>query len=288
VIIPAFNAARVLCQQLEAMTAQKPDQGWEIVVVDNGSDDHTVAAANSYASRLPLRVVTETRRGVNCARNRGISNTTGEKILFTDADDIVGPNWVNAMSEAIRPNSVVGGWLDRQHLDPDPPRRLDSAPTSAIFVGDWLPYPIGCCMGWDRSLLERIGNFDSRIKYGGDEVDAAWRAQILGAEMVQAGDDAIIVRRERANLVALRSSLNEFGRSQARLTLRFAPHGHPNLGAARAGLRSLKASFAAVLAKEPDAMEAKKRSIYHRAVARQLLRYELRLDQPPEAARLSL
>lgn len=96
VIIPALNEALVLRRCLDALHAcpQPPD---EIVVVDNGSTDGTVALAASY----PLvRVEIEPRKGVSYARTTGFDTARGDIIARIDADTIVHSSWAKAVRDA--------------------------------------------------------------------------------------------------------------------------------------------------------------------------------------------
>jgi GT2 family glycosyltransferase len=73
-----------------------PDHRREVVVVDNGSTDDT----RRVAGRFPVRVLVEPRRGAVHARNRGVRETTGEILAFTDADCTVTSHW---LTELVRP-----------------------------------------------------------------------------------------------------------------------------------------------------------------------------------------
>ena len=74
VVIPTFNAADVIEQQLAALAGQKDAAPFEVVVADNGSTDDLASAVAQWRKALPgLRVVDASRdRGVSVARNVGI------------------------------------------------------------------------------------------------------------------------------------------------------------------------------------------------------------------------
>ena len=76
IVVPAFNAARTLPETLRSLLAQTFTD-FEIVVVDDGSTDRTVAVARSFADRR-IRIVQQPNRGLPGARNSGIDAARGD------------------------------------------------------------------------------------------------------------------------------------------------------------------------------------------------------------------
>jgi glycosyltransferase involved in cell wall biosynthesis len=118
---------------------------WEVVVVDNGSTDDTPGVLKSFAGRLPLRNVVETRRGHSPARNRAVDTANGDYLLWTDDDVIVEPGWLAAYADAFArwPQAAVFGGPIRARFDPPPPKWLLRAdllggPVNWIFAIDLL------------------------------------------------------------------------------------------------------------------------------------------------------
>ncbi len=91
VIIPTYNRAEILRQTLEGYAKQAGDHRiLEIVVVDDGSKDHTreVVAEASSLHQIPLRYFYQQNAGLAAARNHAIREAKGELLLFGD-DDII-------------------------------------------------------------------------------------------------------------------------------------------------------------------------------------------------------
>ncbi len=114
VVIPAYNAERTLRQPLESLLAQT-HSGWEAIIVDDGSSDGTVAAAEGYARRDPrFRVITQANAGVSVARNAGIAEASHDWLLFLDADDTIAPEHLERMTGALARDdsldAVACGW----------------------------------------------------------------------------------------------------------------------------------------------------------------------------------
>ena len=88
VIIPCYNQGIYLAKAIESILSQSY-QNFEIIVVDDGSTDHTKQVAQKY----PLaKYIYQSNQGVSAARNNGIKNSSGELIVFLDADDWLLPD----------------------------------------------------------------------------------------------------------------------------------------------------------------------------------------------------
>lgn len=90
ILIPCYNAAPWLAQTLESALAQT----WtptEIIVVDDGSTDASVAIAQSFAPQ-GVTVIAQPNRGASATRNTAFQASRGEFIQFLDADDLLSPN----------------------------------------------------------------------------------------------------------------------------------------------------------------------------------------------------
>jgi GT2 family glycosyltransferase len=84
VIIPTFNRAWSLGRAVDSVLAQTVAPA-EIIVVDDGSTDHTAKVLADYENRIT--VLTQANAGVSSARNTGIRHSTGELVALLDSDD---------------------------------------------------------------------------------------------------------------------------------------------------------------------------------------------------------
>src|SRR5262245_13139635 len=119
VVIPCRNAAGQLPLQLEALTREKWQGRWEVVVADNGSTDGTGKVAGQFKAHLPRSLVVgaPARRGAACARNVGARSASGEAFLFLDADDEIAAGYLAAMADALAHHDLVAAYRDSESLN---------------------------------------------------------------------------------------------------------------------------------------------------------------------------
>lgn len=92
VVVPVFNNRPFLPALLQALYSQNyPRKRFEIVIIDNGSDDGSL---EYLAEQSDIKLLTEPRRGSYKARNLGIKAGRGRWIAFTDSDCCPGPDWL--------------------------------------------------------------------------------------------------------------------------------------------------------------------------------------------------
>jgi glycosyltransferase involved in cell wall biosynthesis/peptidoglycan/xylan/chitin deacetylase (PgdA/CDA1 family) len=99
ILIPAYNAQVWISQTLRSALAQTWEPK-EIIVVDDGSTDRTLAIAREFESDL-VRVVSQKNQGAAAARNAAISLSKGEYIQWLDADDLLAPDKISRQMEAL-------------------------------------------------------------------------------------------------------------------------------------------------------------------------------------------
>ncbi len=186
VVVPAYNAARYLAQTLESLCAQTL-RSWELIVVDDGSSDDTMVIARQFAlrdERISFRQ--QPNAGVAAARNAGLFAASPDAwaIMFLDADDVLEPNALAALSAALRAHpSAVGAHGQVRFIDDEGrPIRVGEAEAwgrerRALVDGkivDWPPHlpttlavlillnrmrTPGCVL-LRRALVESLGGFD--------------------------------------------------------------------------------------------------------------------------------
>jgi glycosyltransferase involved in cell wall biosynthesis len=175
VVIPARDAAATIGDTLAALAEQQPD---EVIVVDDGSRDATVALAE--ASPVVTRVIRGAGKGPGAARNAGAAAATGAVLAFLDADCVPQTGWLREGVHALASADLVQG---RTTPPPDAPR----GPFDRTL---WVVAPWGLFETANlfvrRDVFERLGGFEpwlspARSKELAEDVWFGWRAVRSGA-----------------------------------------------------------------------------------------------------------
>jgi glycosyltransferase involved in cell wall biosynthesis len=165
VVIPTYNRAELILRALASVfLAIGP--GDEVIVVDDGSTDHTHSVLTPYAGRI--RCVQGEHRGVGAARNLGLSLATRPLVAFLDSDDEWYPDKLQLQRAFLRARPDVlfcSSNMGLRYDDGRPERHfglvgwhLDPQPWSAI-LGPGLPYSTLAPLPPGRSdFLVHIGN----------------------------------------------------------------------------------------------------------------------------------
>ena len=108
-LVPARNAAATIAGTLRSILAQNPPAPWQIVVVDDGSQDGTAEAAEALAPRIPaLEVRRRAWGGEAAALNRGLELARGELVALVEADVELQDGWLELLLAELDDPSVWG------------------------------------------------------------------------------------------------------------------------------------------------------------------------------------
>ena len=219
VVIPVLNGEAHIADQLAALAAQTYRGEWELVVVDNGCRDRSMAIVAEWAPKLPPVTIADAtaRRGLNRARNVGAVAANGDFLAFCDADDVATPGWLEAMARGAADADIVGGRLEWETLnDPVVQAWRPQRPMTDLLVDHgFLRYAPGGNMGaWTRVARE-IG-WDERFKFGSSDHGFAWNAQLAGYRLTYA-PDALMRQRFRGTIWATARQHYRYGRSGPQL-----------------------------------------------------------------------
>jgi len=237
VVIPVYNPGPLLREQLAALTQQRVEVGWEVVLADNGCTDGSLAAVQELPTSFPLRVIdASARRGPSFARNAGVAAARGSWVAFCDSDDVVDREWLSRLWDARVLGEIVCGAWDVKALNDTRELKARGGPDYGTALPDgpcgFLPYAPSCNVLLTRALFDKLGGWDESLPYC-EDVDLSWRAQLAGASLGFAAD-AVVKYRFRSSLPAMMRQIRRYKATEALLFRRYRSRGarRPTFGEA--------------------------------------------------------
>ncbi len=216
ILIPAYNAQEWLVDTLRSAVGQTWERK-EIIVVDDGSKDQTLAIARRFESKS-VRIASQVNQGASAARNTALSLSQGDYIQWLDADDLLAPDKITRQVNALEqcqnnPGILLSGAWGRflyryKHARFTPtPLWADLSPAEWLIrkmannaymqTGTWLV---------SRAITEKAGVWDTRLL--GDDDGEYFCRVLLASEGVRFVPEAKVFYR-----MAGASSLSYIGRS---------------------------------------------------------------------------
>jgi glycosyltransferase involved in cell wall biosynthesis len=203
VVIACLDAQDVLGFQLAALARQQCPVPWEVLVCDRGSSDETVALAESWLGRLPLRIIrADGLRGADAARLIGVSAAQGEWIGLCDPHDEVDDGWLTALCAALAEHSFVAGRFETEWVKRSRARRVTRCDPEfgrqRAGEAGALPDAGGGNLGIRRSVfLEAVGSAVGSDPSASPRqvADLFRRVQLSGHSLVSVPD--LVVHRRR-------------------------------------------------------------------------------------------
>lgn len=144
VVVPAYNVEQYLSKCLDSILAQD-FENFEIIIVNDGSTDHSLDIAKEYEENYPdsVRVISQLNKGLGGARNTGIKNAKGKYILFVDSDDMINPNMFTTLYNEIVAADADMIFFGIEYIDENGKilnRRTEFNEERLIFQLDEQPY----------------------------------------------------------------------------------------------------------------------------------------------------
>ena len=206
VIVPVFNDSQRLQKCLEALENQTyPQDLYEVIVVDNGSDE----SVDELVNQFPQAFLTyESKRGSYAARNQGISISRGDLLAFTDSDCIPAQNWLEMGVKQLlsTPNcGLVAGKIEIFFKNPGQPTAAEIYDASTNlqqkkYIEEYKYGATANLFTWKKVFAD-VGYFDSNLKSGGD---GEWGLRVYDrGYLLVYGEDVCIAHPARYSLAEL-------------------------------------------------------------------------------------
>ncbi|MHC5025881.1 MAG: glycosyltransferase family 2 protein [Planctomycetota bacterium] len=221
VAVCAHNEARTITQTVESLLEQTVwPESVEIILVDNGSTDGTLAVMGRVRNLDParIRVVREQTLGLSHARNRALEEARGEMTAFIDADAVADPAWITSLLVAFDVDETIAAIGGPVEIRWDHPRPAWWDERLAEALNAWRPADftvrteVARSAGGFATSLGRRG----RGLLAGEEGELCLRMERAG-HSIHYTPDAVVHHRTAASRLRRRYILRralQHGRSQ--------------------------------------------------------------------------
>ncbi len=200
-VIPHYRGEQLLAGCLSSVFAQATSAPYEVIVVDDRSDDGSIDAVRA---RFPgVRVLTLRRNvGPAAAKNRGVAEARGDLIAFLDNDVEIDPHWLESVLGRLdeereqvgvcASHILLNGFDSHINSTGGLVNLLGYAWDRGIFSADFnsysrhapLMFACSAAMLARRGVFEEVGGFDERYRYPFEDADLGWRMNVMGYGVV--------------------------------------------------------------------------------------------------------
>lgn len=133
IIVPVYNKEKTLSQCIDSVIRQKC-QDWELILINDGSNDGSERTIKQYNDNR-IRYFSHANRGVSYTRNRGIREAFGKYVMFLDADDYWGEDFLQNIEEGVNANSADIYFTGITKLETNGERTILQFPYEGIVDG---------------------------------------------------------------------------------------------------------------------------------------------------------
>ncbi|MBW3551204.1 MAG: glycosyltransferase, partial [Proteobacteria bacterium] len=163
IVMPTYNRGATVGRAIESVLRQTHEE-WELLIVDDGSSDDTVAIARSYASDPRITLLEQEHAGVSAARNLGLRHARGSLMFYLDSDNRWSHKYLQAMVAYLNLTGRESGY-SAISLEDDTGTvigyRGEPFRWNACLRGNYVDLNAFC---HTRRLYETLGGFDEGLR----------------------------------------------------------------------------------------------------------------------------
>lgn len=204
IVIPAYNAADTILNSLKSVFSQTY-KDWEVILIDDGSKDNTLAVLNSFFETLSendlakIKLIKQINYGVSKARNVGLQAASGDWIALLDSDDSWMANKLERQMEILQKNpniDFLGANRKGEHYDSFLTIKFDLltriSPKNLLYKNFFATSTVI----FKKEIVSEIGYFDENQGYCEDvnyfiKISNAKECFLLNESLVSTGDGEI-------------------------------------------------------------------------------------------------
>lgn len=182
VIIPCYNQGGFVNEAVDSVLAQSYED-FEIIIVNDGSTEDETNSVLANFDRPKTRIITTSNHGLAAARNNGIREAAGTYILPLDADDFIGPTYLEKALRVLEQNSELGIVYCRAMLfgAVEGPWGLPEFSLQTMLLDNC----IFCSAVFRREDWIRVGGYDETLIYGWEDYDFWLSLLEIGRQVYQ-------------------------------------------------------------------------------------------------------
>lgn len=215
VIVPVYNGEEYIQTSISSIINQEFSENYEIIVVDDGSDDDSLDIAHELLSKsdIPYKLVHQRNSGVSVARNNGIEVSRGDYLVFVDSDDYVLTNHLselyNGKTDFTLTQMAKEGSKSTVNSISYPEVPISAHDLIKMELQRIIPEFSFCQLIYKADLIKDNNlKFDSKAVYG-EDTEFALKALSYG-ESVAVGEEITYLYIQRNDSATSKSGLKRF------------------------------------------------------------------------------
>lgn len=228
-IIPVYNRPQEIDELLQSFQALNYDKAYEIVIVEDGSDETSEVVVDSYKDELNISYFKKENTGPGDSRNFGMQHAKGDYYIILDSDVILPPYYLNSVESFLNENYLdCFGGADRSHDSfSDIQKAIDFSMTSLMTTGgirgsknaNQSYEPRSFNMGISDEAFQKSGGFGQI--HPGEDPDLSIRLKKLGFKLGFI-PDAYLYHKRRIDFSKFYHQVRKFGLVRPILIKRFS------------------------------------------------------------------
>lgn len=228
IIIPVFNRPQEIEELLESLTKQDFEQDFEVLIIEDGSQNSSEKIVEKYQSSLDLKYFYKENTGAGASRNYGMERASGNYFIILDSDVIVPPQYLSEVNEALQEKFTDAfGGPDAAHKSfTSLQKAINYSMTSVLTtggirgkkkgVGRFQPRSFN--LGLSKKAFETTQGF-SKMKVG-EDIDLTFRLWENGFE-TQLIETAFVYHKRRSTVKQFFKQTFSFGTARPILNKKY-------------------------------------------------------------------